>query len=366
MAVSRKGNGWGFVVDLPRSGDGKRRQKTAQGFKSKAAAAKAERDALREAESFVADGPNKTIERFMQDDWLPAREGNSKRGTLKSYRHLAKNHLYPTVGARKLRDLTPLEVTNLGATLTKKGLASATVAKVLAVLSAAYTDAESWGLVARNPCRTATRPRITQDEMKHWSPDEVKSFLASATGRCRVAFVLALNTGMRKGELAGLRWTDVDLDNFRLVVRQARPDNVSADTPKTANSKRTIPLSAAVAKELVALRDMQLANSAACEDVGIPYDDSGYLFTMEDGTPYAPDRLRKDFDRRVKTWGGRKIRFHDTRHTYATCALAAGVPVKVVSEILGHATVAFTLQVYAHVLPGQFGEAAELVASIYE
>jgi integrase len=134
-------------------------------------------------------------------------------------------------------------------------------------------------------------------------------------------------------------------------VRRSRGAGGAVDTPKTKRSRRTVPLSAAVRKAFAAHRESQLADRQRCEEVDIAYVDSDFVCTREDGEGISQDHLGQDFHRCQKRWGGQRINFHDMRHTFATSSLLAGGSAKVVSEMLGHATVAFTLQTYAHVLP---------------
>lgn len=174
---------------------------------------------------------------------------------------------------------------------------------------------------------------------------------------------LAAMTGMRRGELLGLRWQDIDLKSKRVAVRQTVISvayEVTVTTPKS-HSARVIDIDAATIEVLHEHRRQQ---EAECAAAGTDYVDNERVFRKSDGSAIHPDVMRTMFDYRVKRSGVRRIRFHDLRHTHATIGLRAGVPVKVMSERLGHSTPAFTLQLYAHVIPGMQAEAAEAIARL--
>ena len=164
---------------------------------------------------------------------------------------------------------------------------------------------------------------------------------------------------MRRGELLGLRWRDVDLNARRLSIRQTIISvgyQVMRSEPKTAKGARTIDLDVRTVRMLRAHRAEQLLEQQSLE---IAHRVEGLVFCREDGHLYHPELIRQSFERRVRSSPVPRIRFHDLRHTHATLMLKAGVSPKVVSERLGHATVAFTMEIYAHVIPGMQAEAAE-------
>jgi integrase len=201
--------------------------------------------------------------------------------------------------------------------------------------------------------------------MKTWTGDEVKRFLDhTSTDRLHPVILLAVTTGMRRGEILGLRWQDTDLDRATVAVRQTLV-SVGYTTyfapPKTARSRRLIHLDPVTVECLRAVRAQQSRERLA---FGPDYDGSGLVFSREDGTPHHPDRVSKVFEHLVVSSGLPRIRFHDLRHTHATLGLAAGVHPKIMSERLGHASIAFTLEVYSHAVPGLQEEAALRVADM--
>jgi integrase len=206
--------------------------------------------------------------------------------------------------------------------------------------------------------------------MTVWTAEQLRAFLDLLRGdKLETAILLGAMTGMRRGEVLGLRWRDVDLDTGRLVVRQtlSAPRNVDTGqhvpvygAPKTKKGQRVITLDAQTVAALRAYRKAQLAERMR---YGVRVDHD-LVFTEPDGSPIHPDRFRKRFEIRVRRSELPLIRFHDLRHTYATLALQAGMPAKVVSERLGHASIGITLDTYSHVLPAMDEQAAEQVAAL--
>ena len=201
--------------------------------------------------------------------------------------------------------------------------------------------------------------------MKTWSAKQLKAFLES-TQRDRLAplwRVLAM-TGVRRGEACGLRWEDVDLENARLSVRRAlipHGAGVIVSEPKTAKGRRQIALDAVTVEAFKGQAAQQLADRDNAE---VAWEETGYVFTMDDGRPLHPQSVSRALDRAIAAAKLPRIRLHDLRHTHASLALAAGVNPKVISERLGHATVSITLDTYSHAIPALQEEAAERIAGL--
>ena len=233
------------------------------------------------------------------------------------------------------------------------------------ILRKALHDAVRWSLVPRNAAEMADPPRIRSgaSSITTWTIEEARAFLHHVRNDDLIAvWTLALTTGMRRGEILGLRWEDLDLDRADLAVRQSLVSiayDVRVSSPKTARSRRSLALDPITVD---ALRRHQARSSVSIRSTSELGGD--LVFTSIDGKWIHPDRLADLFKQHVRNAGLKQIRFHDLRHTYATSALAAGVHPKVVSERLGHSTVAFTLDVYSHVVPGMQEDAASLVAGL--
>jgi integrase len=243
-----------------------------------------------------------------------------------------------------------------------------TVRLVHGVIHKALADANRKGSVARNVADLADPPKIStraRPKMKAWNADELRRFLELTEGHdLYAAFYVKANTGMRRGELLGLTWRVIDFDNARLSVTQTvtAPDyqKVVSDV-KSAHSLRTIDLNE---RTLVVLRSWRKRQLETYMQTGVRTDDSGFVFARPDGDPLHPDYFSQTFERLLAKMDLPRIRVHDLRHTHATLLLKEGVPVKVVSERLGHASVAFTMQVYQHVLPGMQANAAATFGEI--
>lgn len=194
-----------------------------------------------------------------------------------------------------------------------------------------------------------------------WSPEEIQKFLSSVrTDRFAALFLLELTTGIRRGQLCGLKWSDADLDAGAVTVHDNRVvvggQAVDKAGGKTRNADQRISIDRATVAALRQWRDVQ---DSEREFFGSAYRQGDFVFTYQDGRPLHPDSIRQRFDRLAAAAGLPRITFHDLRHSYATGALRAGVSPKIVSERIGHANVGFFLETYAHVLSNDDREAAE-------
>lgn len=230
------------------------------------------------------------------------------------------------------------------------------------VLSKAFGDAVREQRLPANPATWAKLPRRQPPEMKTWTAEQAATFLGvAAADRLHAAWLLALACGLRRGELAGLRWIDVDLDRPTVsIVHQRTVDaewNVIVKEPK-GTSRRTIDLGPATA---AALRRHRAQSAVERLLAGEAYVDSGLVFVQEDGTAYHPDRLTRMFRRVSADAGVPLIRLHDARHSCATLALAAGIHPKVVQQLLGHASWSTTMDLYTHRVDRLQKEASHLI-----
>jgi integrase len=215
-------------------------------------------------------------------------------------------------------------------------------------------------MVERNVAALAQLPRQQRTERHPFSAEEARAFIAAAEDdRLAALWRLAVTLGLRQGEVLGLRWGDVDLDGATLRVERSlqRIDGaLVAKEPKTNRSRRTLALPRSLVAALRAHRDRQAFEATAA---GGRWADSGYVFVTQVGTPIDPDNLSKRYKALLKAAGLRDQRFHDLRHAAATPLIAEGLPINVVSEMLGHAQTSTTINVYGHVLPLAQRHAAE-------
>lgn len=349
---------------------GKRRQaKRSFDTKKQAQAALTELLAAHQSGTFVARN-RLTLAEFLEP-WLAclANQGR-KPTTLRGYRGSIERHVIPSLGSLPLQDLRPSDLDALYASLRRGGLSMTSVHHVHAVISKLLHDAERKGLVNRNVARLANAPSLTTarargPEMTVWTPSELSTFLVSIEGnRNEALFRLLAMTGMRRGEVVGLRWSDVRLDHHRLTVNQAATVVDGAelvDVPKTRRRRRVIDLDGETTATLQRHRSRQREMFLR---LGVTASTSDRVFTNEIGDPIRPDSVGQAFGRLAKAAGVPAIRLHDLRHTHASHLLMAGINVKVVSERLGHASVSFTLDTDAHVMPGQQAEAAAAAAAL--
>ena len=251
--------------------------------------------------------------------------------------------------------MTPVDIKRWHGQLLESGRADGGALSVSSVrlahriLHRALNDAVRWNLIMVNPATAARAPRAEHKEMNVWTADDARRFLdAVADHRLVGLWTLALHTGLRRGELAGLRWSDLDLDAGTLTVAQQRTsaNYETVVTKPKAKSQRQLLLAPATVAALRGHRQRQVEERLA---VGPGWKNSGYVFVDELGVEYHPQRFTKMFEDIVAATGAPKIRLHDTRHTMATLALEAGVHPKVVQEQLGHSAIAVTMDTYSHV-----------------
>lgn len=243
-------------------------------------------------------------------------------------------------------------------------LSTTTVHGIHVTISRALKDAVKWGKVARNVAGAADPPKPSSEKRVPWSADQLRAFAVSvADDRLAALWTLAMTTGMRRGELAGLRWADVDFGAGRLRVSSARVVvnyKVVTGTPKSKSSERTIGLDAGTVAALRAHRRRQLEERMA---FGPDWPDTGLVFVREDGTPFHPDNLTRMFAAAARKAGLPVTPLHGVRHAYATAGLEAGVTLKVMSERLGHSTISITADLYSHVRPKVDQDAADRTAA---
>jgi len=326
-----------------------------------------------EEKSYIA--PSKlTVREFLLKEWLPAIEATIRPSTYRSYVQHVECHIVPHIGCVQLQKLTGSQINALYAKLAlsgkkdgKHGLSPLTIRHVHACLHRALRDAVRWERITRNPIEAADPPRINGDgtkELKTWDAEQLKAFLESTRDDPLFALWHALAmTGMRRGEALGLRWEDVDLEAGRLSVRRALIPNgatVVVSEPKTARGRRSVALDGETIEVLKGQAARQLEDQVACKD----WNDTGLVFTKPDGQSWHPEVVSRFFKAAVKAAKLPAIRLHDLRHTHATLALQAGIHPKVVSERLGHATIAITLDTYSHAIPAMQEEAAARIAEL--
>lgn len=353
--INRGKNTWLVRVYMGIGSNGKRKYHNHTIHGTKKDAEKYLASVLRDRDMGLFTEPSKqTLNQYL-DQWLAevARRRVRER-TYWDYEGLLKRYVRPVLGERRLSQLTPLEVQKLYNGMVEVGLSARTVRYVHAVLHSALDQAVKWSMIPRNVTDLVQLPQQKKREMRALSPEEAKRFLDAAKGtRWEALFSLMLTTGLRPGEALGLKWQDVDFKNGRLYVQRAlaRVKNQGGwrlEEPKTAKSRRVIPLPKNVLQDLKAHRKRQLEEKLKATD----YTDHGFVFAVSNGEPLSERNLiREYFKPLLRKAGLPDIRLYDLRHTCATLLLAAGENPKIVSERLGHASVTLTLDTYSHCLP---------------
>ena len=378
-SITRASNGtWSFVVDLPEL-NGKRRQLRRRGFPTKKAAQAQLTAYLAEKNRGAVVAPSRTtFGSYLLDVWLPARRSSIRPSTAAAYEGIIRNYVLPELGRARLQTVDGAALNRLyhrllteGRSESRRGLGPGlspkTVRNVHGVLTRAMRDAVRWGHLQRNPCDTADPPRGRAPEMRAWTGEEIRRFVkASDSHRWGPVWMLMASSGMRRGEVLGLRWSDVDLKAGTATIRSTRiryGKTTTTSTPKTARGNRTIAIGPTT---LAALRAWKKTQTAERLQMGAGWrGEHGLVVTNVDGSAPNPEAFSNLFAKLVRAAGLPPIRLHDLRHSYATAALAAGVPVKVLSQRIGHADVGVTLTIYAHVMPGDDEEAARRADALF-
>jgi len=368
---------WAFTIDVGKDVNGKRVQQFRAGFPTRADAERA----LHEVRSALHRGTYiersaVTVAEYLRDEWLPATAPPRVRfETWNDRRRNLENYVIPRIGGVALQELNAAHINRLYAELlssgrvqTQGGLSVTSVRRIHAMLSKALRDATRWGRAERNATELADPPPMKvvaasrRRSMSIWSEGDLKRFLDATTSHgLHAMWVFAATTGVRRSELLGIRWADVKLESATATVRQIvidGPDGYRLEQDqKSVASGRTLHLSHRTVAMLIRHREAQ---SKHREAVGPAWKDHNLVFPRADGTWWNPPAISLAFHRAVKAAGVPSIRLHDVRHTHASLLLEAGVNPKVVSERLGHSSVAFTLDTYAHVMPGMEPKSAEL------
>lgn len=368
--VFKRGQSWTFMVDVAPVG-APRNQVKRGGFRTKKEAleAMAEVQGSASAGTYVTQSKG-SLGAFLTHEWLPSARATLRPVSWHQAERLLRGHVVPRIGDIPLQQLQPSHLNAFYAELLADGrldgaggLSPQTVALIHARIRRALADAVRWGRVQRNVAPLADPPRVPRAKLTTWDAGQLRHFLgAAADERDYALWHLFVTTGVRRGEALALSWSSVDLNKGRIHIIESRTavsGRVITGEPKSSASRRTIALDG---RTVTALRDHRKRQLAERLRWGGAWEDSGLVFTREDGAGYVPDIISKRFAALVKQTDLPHIRLHDVRHSYATAALAAGVPVKIVSQRLGHADITVTLRTYAHVMPGDDEAAATAAA----
>jgi integrase len=350
--VRRRPDGrWEATVDLG-VGGARRRRKFIYG-RTKAEVTKALADARRQLEEGVLPpGRIPTVGQFLEA-WLASARDNVRRKTYVSYEGTVRLHIVPWIGRVRIDKLTPVDVQSLLSGPAAGGRSPRTVQYRLQVLRIALNRAVKWGLVSRNVAALVDGPRVESRPSVFLSRDDAARFLAAASDHpMNALYTVALSIGLRQGEALGLTWADIDLDEGAVDVRH-QLQRISGEgfrlvELKTTKSRRRIKLPEvcirAFRRHVTTQREMRLF-------AGPMWLDSGLVFTNSRGGPLHASTVTKQLQRLLLEAGLPRMRFHDLRHSAGSLLQAQHVPMRVISEVLGHSRMAVTADIYTHVLP---------------
>lgn len=371
--VVRRGKGWGFRHTY-RDANGRRHYVRRQGFATKAEARAAYAKAVAETNRHGTASPSLTVGEYLAD-WVERYERSQSRKvtTVRTTRRVVSAYLVPRIGSVRLAKLSPTMVANLYGDLLEDGrtgisgrggLAPKSVRNIGGILHKALRDAVRDGILGKNPADDVDLPKWSRPEMRPYDEAEVAAFLAEASKNgdpLAALWRLVFATGIRRGELLGLRWSDVDLVDGAITVEQTRVQSstVFVSTPKTRAARRRITIDAGTVTALAVLKNAQ---EDAAQTLGGWTSD--LVATDLDGKPIRPSKLTDRFHRVARDAGLREIRLHDARHTHATLMFDHGVPVHVVSRRLGHTSVATTADIYVARMPSADRAAADTWATV--
>ena len=356
---------WRGVVDLGWH-DGKRRRKyITRGTQAEVVRELRRLTAAAEAGRLpIARAPTlgQWLERYLNE----VAASSVRPSTLRRYRQELRLYIAPALGKVPLDKLKPSQVSDFYRSQLLH-LSPGSVRRLHALLRRSLGVAVRWQLIPWNPVTAVDPPSLTSLEVHPFDVKEAQLFLAAASGdRSQARWLIAISLGLRQGEVLGLAWRDVDLDQRVLAVRQTlqyRPgEGFHLVPPKTARSRRIVPLPDAVVEALKLRREQQETDRLAA---GAEFwEDWGLVFTTRFGTPLSPRNDYRDFQRLVGSAGLRHVRLHDLRHTAASLMLAQGVNPRVVMEILGHSQISVTMNTYSHVTSASSREAVARVEGL--
>lgn len=368
---------WALVVDLGRDPvSGKRKQKWVTVHGTKRQAQRRLNELLTEIQAGGYVAPAKQTVADYLEEWLTAYVPSQvKASSVQTYGSLMRSHVIPRLGAVRLGELKATQIARLYQQLLATGarsggaLSPATVGMVHTILSSALSYGVRLGVLSSNPAAKVSPPRLERQEAAVLTQEQVQQLLEEAASRSpllHLVVLIAVTTGLRRGELLGLRWQDVDLDQRRLVVSQTVQGHATArlefSSPKTAGSRRVVECPDVLIR---ALREHRAAQAAERQSSDVAHASYDLVLCRPDGGPLRPNGIGQQVVTLLAELG-LPGSLHTLRHTHATLLLVAGVHAKIVSGRLGHSTVQITLDRYSHIIPGLDRGAADQLDNLLQ
>jgi integrase len=359
---------WAIIIEMRDSATGRRKRKW-HSFAGTKRQAQVECARLSEVKVGTYVEPSKTTLGQFLDRWLDDVRTRVSPKTHERYTQICQKNIAPLLGAIPLAKLRPEQISEAYAKALASGrlkggggLSPRTVRQMHAILKSALSEAVKWEILVRNPASAVRGPEVGRAVMRTYDLEQTAELIEAVRGRrIFIPTLLAVLGGLRRGEIAALRWRDIDLAAAQLAIVQSAEQTktgVRYKEPKSGRG-RTVALSATLVTELRAHRVQQAQELL---QVGKRLSDDDLVVTQADGSPLRPHSLGQEWVRFLARYGALpRIRFHDLRHAHATHLLASGVHPKVASERLGHSKVAITLDLYSHVLPNMQADAATIV-----
>jgi len=314
-----------------------------------------------------ADGISLFYGKFL-DEWLIVKKQSVAEQTWSYYSQIIRDYIKPNLGYLKIREITSRKIQKFYNDMVENGVGLRTIEKTHTIIHASLNAAIKYGMIPSNPEKGTEYPKPKKKEMKFMNKDEVLRFLRiSRENRDRnyALFYLAIVTGMRQGELLGLMWKDIDLENGIISVKQNLKRMIGGglvlSKPKTESSLRSIRIGS---DSIEVLREQKNRIENEEQEIKGLWIDDGFVFPTKIGTAMDPSALVKKFKLSLKRAGLSEIRFHDLRHTSASLMLNNGVDIFVASKRLGHAKPSITLDVYGHLLSSAQNEVADKMESL--
>lgn len=363
-SVKKDGNSWYYVFTIGKGADGRRIQKKKRGFKTKKEAEKALAEAINAVNQGTYVEPSKLLFREYLDQWFLTKQKSIGIQTSKVYKNYLQGRIIPSLGEYPLSKLTTMQLQAYVNSLSDEGLSSSTIKKIHEIIRNSLGHAVDFELLSKNPSLKVKLPKSNKKEMIVWSEEELNKFLSKAKEvDYFIVFFLALTTGMRQGEILGLRWKDIDFEKGLINIKQtlSHDGKEFISGAKTKSSQRAIKLSESTLK---VLKQRKLTVTKDKHSLGSLYRDFDLVACSHHGTPLNPANVGRTLNKLIKTADVPKIRFHDLRHTHATLLLSKGMNIKIISERLGHSNIKVTLDTYSHVLPSMQEEVAQKLDEI--
>ncbi|MED0678736.1 site-specific integrase [Aneurinibacillus thermoaerophilus] len=353
----KRGTKWSFTIDIGRDPEtGKRKQKTVSGFKTKKEAEKACAEMIAQIENGdYIESSKDTLGHFLTE-WLNTSAKQTMRTTTHdTYTRCVNHRINPELGHIKLSELKPMHVQKFYSKLLNEGVTGEYIRFLHAILRSALNTAVKWQLLQKNIMTNVQPPRLSRKEKATWTAEQARQFLAFAREkgtRRYIVYLLAIYTGMRRGEIFGLRWKDIDFENGKISINQTLSwvsgKGLIFQEAKTKRSHRSISISDFVIQEL---KNHKLQQRKEKLQMGEAYKDQDLVAASAYGNPMNPRGVTEYFRKLTIEAALPPIRFHDLRHTHATIMLRLGEHPKIVSERLGHSNIQMTLNLYSHVTP---------------